>query len=57
MAGPLDAERQAEHDMWDRAIRRPKWQSKAGQVIYDRELILSIEYTYIYIYMTIHGQP
>jgi hypothetical protein len=31
-AGPLDAERQAEHDMYYRAIRRPNWQSKQGQV-------------------------
>ena len=31
-AGPLDAERQAERDMYYRAIRRPKWQSKEGQV-------------------------
>ena len=35
--GPLDAERQAErqeeHDMYYRAIKRPKWQSKGGQAI------------------------
>eukprot|EP00802_Teleaulax_amphioxeia_P018873 Tamp_19084.p1 GENE.Tamp_19084~~Tamp_19084.p1 ORF type:complete len:173 (-),score=38.59 Tamp_19084:500-1018(-) len=35
-AGPLDAERQAERDMYYRAIRRPKWQSKAGQAIWAR---------------------
>lgn len=37
-AGPLDAERRAEHDMYYRAIRRPNWQSKQGQVRCDNGL-------------------